>query len=85
LKLLPLIKTVTNDIDECFIYAEELIDMDIEPWRALQTATALDDIRRSYIIEAARCGMSVLSISGSSKLSPNAVRTIIDSHVSADT
>lgn len=85
MNLMALIKTLTNDIDECFNYADELILRDIDPWRTLHTAAALDDLRRAYIIEAARRGMSVLSISGSSKLSPRAIRTIIDSHVSADT
>lgn len=83
MNLLTIIKTVTNDIDDCFIYADELIEMGYEPWRALQTAAALDDLRRKYIQEAASYGMSILSISGSCKLSPSAVRTIINEQVSA--
>lgn len=83
--LLMLIGTLTSDIDDCFCYADELIEMGHEPWRTLSTATALDDLRRQYIIESARCGMSVLALSGASKLSPRAIRTIIDSQVSADT
>lgn len=85
MSLLTLIKTLTNDIDDCFNYSNELIEMGYEPWRTLATLTALDDLRRQYIAEAARCGMSVLAIAGSSKLSPTAIRTIIDSQVSADT
>lgn len=82
MNLLGLIKLLTTDIDECFNYADELIDMDLEPWRTLATASALDNLRRQYIIEAANNGATILSISGSSKLSPKAVRTIIDSQVS---
>lgn len=83
MNLLGLIKLLTNDIDECFNYADELIDRGLDPWRTLATATALDDLRRQYIVDAANNGISILSISGSCKLSPQAVRTIIDSHVSA--
>jgi DNA-binding NarL/FixJ family response regulator len=79
------IRNITSDIDECFLYVEELIDRDLEPWRTLATVAALDDLRRQYILEAAANGMSVSSIASAAKLSPKAVRTILDSAVSADT
>ena len=85
MSLLAHIITLTTDKDECFNYADELIERGLEPWRTLDTLTSLDDLRRQYIREAANCGMSVLSISGACKLSPQAVRTIIDYQVSVDT
>lgn len=82
MNLLAVIQTITNDIDDCFIHADGLIEMGYDPWRSLQTATSLDDLRRRYIQEAAGCGFSILSISGNCKLAPSAIRTIINDRVS---
>jgi hypothetical protein len=82
LNLLGLIKLVSQDIEDCLDTADQLIGLGLEPWRTLQTATALDDLRRRYIREAIADGATVLMVSGVAMLSPNAIREILKQQVS---
>jgi hypothetical protein len=74
---------ITNDIDDCFTNADLLIEAGFDPWRALETASGLDAVRRRYIVDAANSGISVLAICGVSKLSPVAVRNILNAHLAS--
>ena len=78
MNLLELITAISVDIDNCFENADQLINMGYDPWRPLETVSSLDFIRRGYIQEAVQQGMSILAISGASRLSPNAIRVIIE-------
>jgi len=78
LNILDLISAVTSDIDSCFANADVLIESGFDPWYPLETATALDSLRRRYIRDAVEAGYSVLNISGVCKLSPVAIYNILD-------
>jgi hypothetical protein len=81
--ILGLIQLISKDIDDCFLNADLLIEAGYDPWRALETASGLDAVRRRYIVDAANSGVSVLALSGVTKLSPMAIRNILDSQVAS--